>query len=164
MSKMQIDPCAMVKEKVRKQMREKFSGNRIKRCMSSNKGVISIEASLVMFIVIIMVFVCIYGMMYVMNCETLRSYMYERIYTAPLIKTSEYISEGVKENGLGELMMWCDDYSMNGLAGDDGIAMMGRIDMRGITEIGCSTELGLCTDRLRRWQMYDDIAEESFGE
>ena len=131
---------------------------------TDNSGVISVEASVVMFMVMVIVCLCIYGMMYVLNCETIRSYMYEKIYTAPLIETSQYISEGARNNGLGDLLMWCDDYSLTGMAGSDSITMIGRINMHGETGLGCSTEFGVCTDRLRRWQMYDDIAEDAFGE
>ena len=135
-----------------------------KHIETDNSGVISVEASVVMFMVMVIVCLCIYGMMYVLNCETIRSYMYEKIYTAPLIETSQYISDGARNNGLGDLLMWCDDYSLTGMAGSDSITMIGRINMHGETGLGCSTEFGVCTDRLRRWQMYDDIAEESLGE
>ncbi len=129
-----------------------------------NAGVISIEASVVMLIVMVMVMVCIYGMMYVMNCETIRAFMYEKIYTAPLIKSKEYLAESASSGDIDSFLMWCEDYGMDAIAGADGLCMIGHIDMKGETYIGCSTEFGVCTDRLRRWQMYDDIAEDAFGE
>ena len=129
-----------------------------------NRGVISVEASVVMFFVMMIVLLCIYGMMYVLNCETLRSYMYETIYTAPLIETSRYISESASDSGLDEILVWCDEHSLTGMAGSDDIIMLGKIDMMGVSGVGCSTEFGVCTGRLRRWQMYDDIAEDAFGE
>lgn len=144
---------------------DKYRGKpKNKGCAGYDSGVISIEASVVMFLVMIMIFLCMYGMMYVMNCETIRSYMYEKIYTAPLIETSQYITDSTNENGLGDVLMWCDNYSLTGMVGSDSITMFGQLSMSGSSGFGCSTEYGVCTGRLRRWQMYDDIAEESFGE
>ena len=34
----------------------------------------------------------------------------------------------------------------------------------GAMSIKCQTESDICTKRLRRWQMYDNLAEESLGE
>ncbi|MBQ6229547.1 MAG: hypothetical protein IJJ74_00315 [Eubacterium sp.] len=130
----------------------------------NNSGVISIEASVVMFITMVMIVFCIFGMMYVMNCETIRAFMYEKIYTAPLIKSKEYLSKSAKSGDIDDFLLWCEDYGMDAITGTDNISMIGHIDMKGTTYIGCSTEFGLCTDRLRRWQLYDDIAEDTFGE
>lgn len=129
-----------------------------------NNGVISIEASVVMFITMAMIILCIYGMMYVMNCEIIRSFMYEKIYTVPLIRSEEYLNKSARSGDIDDFMMWCEDYGMDAMTGSDSMSMIGHIDMKGVTYIGCSTEFGLCTDRLRRWQLYDDIAEDTFGE
>ena len=146
-------------------LRGKTGGSAAKRCRKTvgivkvdgkpgkNSGFVSVEAAFVGSILIIITMFSVYAMVYILNTASLRDYMYQKVYSVPLVQKDSYIKYYSDKDNLAGVIMWCDDYKMAGM-----------LDMKGITRMICRTENGLCTDRLRRWQLYDDIAEDALGE
>lgn len=157
-------------------LRGKTGGSAAKRCRKTvgivkvdgkpgkNSGFVSVEAAFVGAILIIITMFSVYAMVYILNTASLRDYMYQKVYSVPLVQKDSYIKYYSDKDNLAGVIMWCDDYKMAGSCSNGIVSMAGMLDMKGITRMICRTENGLCTDRLRRWQLYDDIAEDALGE
>ena len=123
-------------------------------------GYMTIEASLVIPIILIAVFIMLLGLIYAYERAYIQSVEYERLYSVPLVyiradDVETYLDEGNYDAGIvyGELRM--DTEYVSHLA-----VCEGELDIRGSSYITGRRELDCCSDRLRRWQVYDDIAEK----
>ncbi|MCR5367716.1 hypothetical protein [Eubacterium sp.] len=135
-----------------------------KKNKDKDKGFVSIEAAFIGAIAMIIVIWCLFAMVYVMNVEIVRDGMYMTVYSTPLKDKDSYVNSEAEKSMNEEILIWCDEYKVGGTASGDSIKMIGAIDMKGTTVIECQTESDICTKRLRRWQMYDNLSEESLGE
>ncbi|MCR5213454.1 MAG: hypothetical protein K6E10_03495 [Eubacterium sp.] len=134
--------------------------NEINGDVKKNRGYMTVEASLLVPIILFGVFIMIMGMILVYERSCLMATEYERLYSVPL----EYIRADIVEDYLAS-----EDYNrglyyktacvetayVSHLAVCDGV-----LKVRDNIEITGEHEIDVCTDRLRRWQLYDDIAEK----
>jgi hypothetical protein len=128
--------------------------------LRKNKGWMVVEASVIMPLIIGVVFIVIYGFVYILNREAARSEMYSAIYSISItdMDAKEYSFSDSREQ-LGSQMLWCEPRSAAfGLDGT--ITYITYMDMKGTTTVTAQTETGLCTQRLRRWQLYGNLAEK----
>ncbi len=128
----------------------------------NNRGSISVEASILFPIIILVIFFVLYAFMYIFNRELIRGDIYEAIYTIPLEDDGEYIEKCINEDGVGAGTLWCgrEDVNAAGANKNGAAEITAKLEMKGETKISGKTEYDLCTDRLRRWQLYGDITEE----
>lgn len=131
-----------------------------KMLLKNNRGVIIVETSLIMPLILGIIFLVIYGLVYVMNVETVRCGMYSAIYTIPIGTMEEeavYIND--MEQEIEESLIWCEPQVIP-LYMDGNVCCACSFDMNGRTMVYAKTEYSLCTSRLRRWQLYGNLAEK----
>ncbi len=126
----------------------------------NNYGYMTIEASVIVPLILIGVFIMIMGMILVYERNCLMAREYERLYSVPL----EYLRADLVEDYLDK-----EDYNrglyyktaqvqtdyVSHLAECEGVLLV-----RDSIRVKGSHELDVRSDRLRRWQLYDDIAEK----
>ncbi|MCR5291858.1 MAG: hypothetical protein K6E28_03085 [Eubacterium sp.] len=123
---------------------------------AGNRGSITVEASFIMGIVVIIVYLSVYGYIYTLDREIARANVNEAIYTVTVNDPEEHIKNA---EGGGNPLIWTEaDYA--GSVGSGDVSMSASFDMKGKTVVTGKTEYDVCTDRLRRWQLYGDLAEE----
>ena len=129
--------------------------------MKNNKGFMTIEASVIVPTVLICVFIVILGFIFVYERAYVLSEEYETIYTIPL--------KNVRENTVAEHLN-SKDYTgpiiygsiiAEGEYGKHMAGYDGSISIMGVRKITSKREIDVCVDRLRRWQLYDDLAKKS---
>ncbi len=126
-----------------------------RRINKNEKGSVTVEMSLITPLLLLIVFLMIRGFVYVYDTELLRGKGYEIIYTASFDEEKEYMNEGTEKS---ENVLWTSEsYEMS--ASRDTLSYKAEFDMKGSTEVITEKEYGVCTDRLRRWQVYGDLAD-----
>ncbi len=128
--------------------------------LRKNKGWMVVEASVIMPLIIGVVFIVIYGFVYILNREAARSEMYSAIYSIAItdVDAKEYSFLDSREQ-LESQMLWCEPQS-TAFCLDGTITYITYMDMKGTTTVTTQTETGLCSQRLRRWQLYGNLAEK----
>ena len=122
----------------------------------NEKGSVTVEMSLITPLILLIIFLMIRGLIYVYDTELLRGKGYEIIYTARFDEEKEYMSEWAETD---ENVLWTSEsYDMS--ASKDTLSYKAVFDMKGSTEVVAKKEYGVCTDRLRRWQLYGDLADK----
>ncbi len=127
---------------------------------SKNKGYMTIEASLIVPVILIGVCIMIMGMILVYERSFLLATEYERLYTIPYeyIRADlvgDYLETEDYNRGLYYKTAEVDTYYISHLAVCDGV-----LRVRDSISVSGKHEIDVCSDRLRRWQLYDDIAEK----
>ena len=129
--------------------------------MDKNKGYMTIEASFVIPIILIGIFVILIGLIIVFEKSTIKAEEVETLYQIPL----EYIRDGKVAKYLGLKSYGnCLEYgsvSSEGSYKHHKAAASGELVYVKPFLVNSEREIDLCVDRLRRWQFYDDISEES---
>ena len=127
-----------------------------------NKGSMTVEASVIFPVTILIIFFVLYAYIYILDREILRSGIYETIYTAPLVDADKYLESNMDAGEVGGTLIWCgeEDVVIDSRCGSGIVSVNAVMDMKGETDIEGKTEYDVCTDRLRRWQLYGDITEE----
>ena len=126
-----------------------------------NSGFMTLEASVVIPVIIFIAVSIIFMFIHLYERELLRSDMYERAYSVPYenSKTDAGILQHIKGYQPGDKYLF-------GKASNSASCFWGQIDYSGSIEFkvkdnfNINHEVGKVTERLRRWQLYDDLAEE----
>lgn len=126
----------------------------------NNHGVIVVETSIIMPLILGVIFIAIFGFVYVYNVETARSELYSALYTIPPESIGNTGNDTTgSEDEIREDLIQCDPQIVP-IYMDGNIIWACNLDLYDQSVILVKTEYGLCTDRLRRWQLYGDFAEE----
>ena len=121
----------------------------------------TVEASVVVPIIIFLVITVILIFMHLYEREYLRSEIYEKTYTIPYHNTkndSTILSYLESFNSENVYMFGTKDAKAECAGGQ--ITFHGSINIKIRDDFDIKHEVGKCTDRLRRWQLYEVIAEE----
>ena len=126
-----------------------------------NKGYMTIEMSLVLPVILIIIFLMMIGLLAAYEKETLRANSYAELYSVPLgivrkKKVGEYLNSLERRNVcvFGESDVTSSYTFYKGTS--DGVIS----DRTGQDHIKTSHEMGVRTSRLRRWQFYDSLADD----
>ena len=131
-----------------------------KGALMNNRGYMTIEASVIIPVVLFGIFATILGLMLAYERGHIKASENERLYTVPLEyirneNVEEYLNAADYEKGIvcGSAAVSC------GYSGHKATAE-GVLRVIDENEVNSGREIGVCTDRLRRWQLYDDTFEE----
>ena len=128
----------------------------MRRINGSESGSITIEMSLITPVLLLIIFLMIRGFVFVYDTELLRGKGYEIIYSARFDEEEDYMKKGTEQSG--NVLWTTESYEMS--ASKDTLYYKATFDMKGRAEVVAKKEYGLCTDRLRRWQVYGDLADK----
>lgn len=121
----------------------------------------TVEASVIVPVILIIVISLIMMFLYLYEREYLRSEIYVKAYSVPYHSSKSDADIVEYLNGFRP-----QDVYMFGNTGSEAGCFMGQIDFRGIVDykvkgdFHIKHEVGKVTERLRRWQLYENIAEE----
>lgn len=128
--------------------------------LKNNSGVIIVETSIIMPLIILVVFIVLYLFLYVLNKECTRADMYVALYQQPETESIKNAVELEKtKEGIGGSLILCTGETA-ALYLNGNLSLVCLMDMKGKTEISTKMEYGLCSDRLRRWQLYGNLTEK----
>lgn len=129
--------------------------------MENNKGFMTIEASVIVPTILICAFFIILGLLFTYERANILSNEYRVLYSIPIKnirdKTVEHYING-KDYTYAVIYGNAD---VNGEYVKHKASCTGSLDIYGKRNISTKREIDVCVDRLRRWQLYDDIREES---
>ncbi|MBO4591864.1 MAG: hypothetical protein J5684_04815 [Eubacterium sp.] len=131
-----------------------------KKRKNTNKGYMTLEASLIVPMVLCAIFMILFCLIFVYERGVVLSSENEALYTIPVKSirddsVTSYLSGRNYEEGI--TYGSCDvnvDYVSHKAKCE------GMIHLYGDSGISSKREIDVCVDRLRRWQLYDDIAEK----
>ena len=126
-----------------------------------DKGYMTVEASIVVPVILFIAISLIMMFLYLYERDYLRSEIYQRAYSVPYHNSKS--DGGIMEylNGFSP-----EDVYMFGNIDNSALSLMGQISFRGSVDYKVKGdfyikhEVGKVTERLRRWQLYESIAEE----
>ncbi len=130
--------------------------------IKSNRGSITVEMSLVMPMVLIIIFELIMMLVNMINQAVIQGNSYKSLYTFSAVENNlheENLLQRVinlemtlnKEGCQVDLVQKEDEVEINIISGGNVSSMRNII---------YSSEEGKCTSRLRRWQLYEDVLQE----
>ena len=126
----------------------------------NSKGYMSIEASVLVPVVLIGIFVCLFGLILIYERGYIANAEYEALYTIPLVSIRNKEVEGYLES---------KDYTAGVVLGSADVEVSatsnkasceGNMRLFGNSEINGFREIDVRVDRLRRWQFYGDTYEK----
>ena len=146
-----------------------MSENRKKRRRwidSGNRGLLTVEASLIIPLILFLAAGIILLVVSQGSREALRSEMYHTLYTLPVAEELD----GDPRDGLRDRANILQSHFTHAELGDDSsgdcLVLNGSVPYSGIGSYSgvlaahAERERDLCSKRLRRWQFYGNIAEE----
>lgn len=131
-----------------------------------NAGALSVEASLLLPLIILMIFSMIVGLIFTYEKEHLRAGMVTAVYTVPW--------QNVRQDTVAEYLN-AQDFTGGNIYGETAgegsceektASVSGRIGMKMIpgdaaeTQIHVERDIPVPSEKLRRWKILDDFAEE----
>ena len=125
-----------------------------------DKGYLTIEASVIVPVVLFGVFICLFGLVFIYEKGYVQSSIYEALYTIPLnnIRKDDVVSYLDSEDYSGGIVWGTSKveskYIFKKAECDGTVDLYGSSSVDGVREVDCLVE------RLRRWQFYDGFAEE----
>ncbi len=129
-------------------------------------GMLSVEISIILPLILFIVAGIILLFVAQGRREVLRASLYEAVYTLPVSEELMGDPNGELQSRRNRLMDTSGAEELAGLRQGDDIYMMGTVRYSGIgsysavlAAVACR-ERDLCTKRLRRWQVYQEIVEE----
>ena len=132
-----------------------------KRQQRKNAGYLTIEASVIVPVILLAVMMILAGLIIIYEQGSLYAEEVESLYTIPL----DTIRDGSVQNYLSGIsygdglefgsICTSPDYSHHKALCE------GELSYREEFEINSTREIDVLVDRLRRWQLYDDISETS---
>ncbi|MBR6403156.1 MAG: hypothetical protein IKS48_07200 [Eubacterium sp.] len=131
-----------------------------KKQKNTNRGYMTLEASLIVPMVLSAIFMTLFCLIFVYERGIILSSENEALYTIPLKdirndSVTAYLSGRDYEEGMAYGSCNVNvDYTGH-KAGCEGM-----IHLYSDSDISSKREIDVCVDRLRRWQLYDDIAEK----
>ncbi|MBO4863700.1 MAG: hypothetical protein J5517_05015 [Eubacterium sp.] len=127
----------------------------------NNKGYMSIEASFVIPILLLGILVVLAGLIIMFEKSVISVEEVESIYSIPLENIrDDRVKDYLCSKSPGERIEYgqvetSSDYVLHKASYD------GTLDYFKSFGISFKREIDVCTDRMRRWQLYDDIGEKS---
>ena len=126
----------------------------------NNKGYMTIEASFIIPLVLMGIFMCLFGLILVYEKGVIYSRQYAAVYSVPINNIRNDSIEAYldsKEYSKGVLFgtLTVDTYYSSYKAGCNG-----QLNLYGVSQINNIHEVDARTERLRRWQFYDDIINQ----
>lgn len=137
------------------------AGTLFKMRALKEKGFMTVEASVIVPVILFIAVSLIMMFFYLYEREYLRSEIYERAYSVPYYSIRSDAEIMAYLNGLQP-----QDVYMFGSVDSEAVSFMGQISFRGIVDYKVKDdfyikrEVGKVTERLRRWQLYESLAEE----
>ena len=129
--------------------------------MDKNKGYMTIEASVVIPVVLIGVFISLAGLIIMFEKSVIKAQEVETLYQMPLgCIRDDIVDDYLAEKNYGDTLEYGETSSSGNYAHHKACAS-GELDYIKSFKVNSRREIDLCVDRLRRWQFYDDISEES---
>ncbi len=140
--------------------------DRVKRLTTGDQGLLTVEAGLIIPLILFLVAGVILLVVSQGSRETLRNEMYHTLYTIPVVEElAGDPRDGLRERAdllqsrfthaeLGE------GSSGDQLVLDGSVPYSGIGSYSGVLAAHTERERDLCSKRLRRWQFYGNIAEE----
>jgi len=127
---------------------------------SDRRGYMTIEASIVIPIIIMGIFVCLFGLILVYERSYILSEEYKALYTIPLvdIRNKEVDSYLNSQDYVSAVVLGSAD--VEGGYSKPWASCSGILRLFGTHNIDASREIDVRVDRLRRWQFYGDTYEE----
>lgn len=128
--------------------------------INSNKGYMTIEASIIVPTILIAIMTIIVCLIFVYERSVVASSEYEALYTIPVKNIRDdsvtaYLSGRNYEEGLAYGNCSINtEYSWH-MAKCEGV-----LHIYSDSEIDGRREIDQCVERLRRWQLYDDLADQ----
>ncbi len=128
--------------------------------INNSKGYMTIEASFIIPVVIIGVFVCLLGLILVYERGYILSKETRALYTIPLVDIRNKEVEGYlnSQDYTGAVVLGSAE--VEGSASSSKASCDGSIHLFGSSDIDSSREIDVRVDRLRRWQFYGDTYEK----
>ena len=130
------------------------------RSLEMNKGYMTVEASIVVPVVLFGVFMCLFGLMLIYEKGYGLGNEYEALYTIPF--------SHIRDNSV-DAYLSNKNYTYGVVLGEASVETgyswhkakcQGVLKLYGDSEINADREIDVLVERLRRWQFYDDIAED----
>lgn len=126
----------------------------------NNRGMMTVEASVIVPVVLFGVFICLFGLMLIYEKGYVLGNEYAALYTIPFKDI---------RNGSVEEYLSGQDYIGGVVLGEANVESgyswhkarcQGVVSLYGDSEVKAAREIDVLVERLRRWQFYDDIAED----
>ena len=126
----------------------------------NNKGYMTIEASFIIPLILMGIFMSLFGLILVYEKGVIYSSQYAAIYSVPINNIRNDSIEAYldsKDYSKGVLFgtLTVDTYYSSHKAGCNG-----QLNLYGVSQINSIHEVDARTERLRRWQFYDDIINQ----
>ena len=129
--------------------------------LRNNSGFMTIEASVIIPVILMAVMVVISGLIIIYEQGTLYAEETEALYTIPLVSIRDgNIEEHLRNISYGEGLEF-GSIDVNAGYSRHKADCDGKIEYMDCFEVSSKRELDVLVDRLRRWQLYDDISEKS---
>ena len=129
--------------------------------MNKDKGYMTIEASIVIPVVLIGIFISLAGLIIMFEKSVIKAQEVETLYQIPLGYIRDDIVGGyLEEKNYGDSLEYGETSSSGNYSHHKACAS-GELEYIKRFKVSSEREIDLCVDRLRRWQFYDDISEES---
>ena len=126
----------------------------------NNKGYMTIEASFIIPLILMGIFMCLFGLILVYEKGVIYSSQYAAVYSVPINNIRNDSIEAYldsKDYSKGVLFgsLTVDTYYSSHKAGCDG-----QLSLYGTHQLSSIHEVDARTERLRRWQFYGDTYEK----
>lgn len=129
--------------------------------MNTNKGYMIIEASVVIPIVLIAIFVTLAGLIICFEKSVIKVEEVETLYQIPLGNIrDDTVYNYLAAKTYGENIEY-GSVNASGNYSRHKAAISGKLSYIKLFGVSSEREIDLRVDRLRRWQLYDDISEKS---
>ena len=129
--------------------------------VNKDKGYMTIEASVVIPVVLIGVFITLAGLIIMFEKSVIKAQEVETLYQIPLgYIRDDIVGSYLEEKSYGDTLEY-GETSSSGNYSHHNASASGELEYIKRFKVDSEREIDLCVDRLRRWQFYDDISEES---
>ncbi|SEP57322.1 hypothetical protein SAMN02910369_00230 [Lachnospiraceae bacterium NE2001] len=127
---------------------------------TDSKGYMTIEASVIIPVVIIGIFVCLFGLILIYERASVSAAEYRALYTIPLnsIRNKEVQAYLEAQDYTGTVVL--GSASVESSASGSKASCEGQVCLFGSSSVSGSREIDVRVDRLRRWQFYGDTYEK----
>ena len=127
---------------------------------TDSKGYMTIEASVIIPVVIIGIFVCLFGLILIYERASVSAAEYRALYTIPLnsIRNKEVQAYLEAQDYTGTVVL--GSASVESSVSGSKASCEGQVCLFGSSSVSGSREIDVRVDRLRRWQFYGDTYEK----
>ncbi|MEE3399232.1 MAG: hypothetical protein VZR64_07180 [Eubacterium sp.] len=137
--------------------------DKAKKCrylIEDRKGFMTIEASVVVPVVIIGIFVCLLGLILVYERGYILSEERRALYTIPLVNIRNKEVEAYLNSQDYTKAVVLGSAEVDGSSSSNKATCEGSLHLFGSSEVDAEREIDVRMERLRRWQFYGDTYEK----